>query len=151
MLVTIKKSVNFLPDTPVPANNTSHTGQHFFKLNRCKGNIPDIYGTVYGVRNDADASGGTIKMNEGAVFNLYGGLSFNKNEAKADNNVVTINNGKVVFAVYGGQAQGHDADASGNIVSISGSNSELSFEGGAHSVAGGFCPNVQRQYICNGK
>ena len=38
----------------------------------------------------------------------------------------------------GGQAQGHDADASGNIVSISGSNSELSFEGGAHSVAGGF-------------
>lgn len=101
-------------------------------------NSGDIYGTVYGVRNDADASGGTIKMNEGAAFNLYGGLSFNKNEAKADNNVVTINNGKVVFAVYGGQAQGHDADASGNIVSISGSNSELSFEGGAHSVAGGF-------------
>ena len=77
-------------------------------------------------------------MNEGAAFNLYGGLSFNKNKAKADNNVVTINNGKVVFAVYGGQAQGHDADASGNIVSISGGNSELSFEGGAHSVAGGF-------------
>ena len=101
-------------------------------------NSGDIYGTVYGVRNDADAFGGTIKMNEGAAFNLYGGLSFNKNEAKADNNVVTINNGKVVFAVYGGQAQGHDADASGNIVSISGSNSELSFEGGAHSVAGGF-------------
>lgn len=101
-------------------------------------NSGDIYGTVYGVRNDTDASGGTIKMNEGAAFNLYGGLSFNKNEAKADNNVVTINNGKVVFAVYGGQAQGHDADASGNIVSISGSNSELSFEGGAHSVAGGF-------------
>lgn len=101
-------------------------------------NSGDIYGTVYGVRNDADASSGTIKMNEGAAFNLYGGLSFNKNEAKADNNVVTINNGKVVFAVYGGQAQGHDADASGNIVSISGSNSELSFEGGAHSVAGGF-------------
>lgn len=101
-------------------------------------NSGDIYGTVYGVRNDADASDGTIKMNEGAAFNLYGGLSFNKNEAKADNNVVTINNGKVVFAVYGGQAQGHDADASGNIVSISGSNSELSFEGGAHSVAGGF-------------
>ena len=101
-------------------------------------NSGDIYGTVYGVRNDVDASGGTIKMNEGAAFNLYGGLSFNKNEAKADNNVVTINNGKVVFAVYGGQAQGHDADASGNIVSISGSNSELSFEGGAHSVAGGF-------------
>lgn len=101
-------------------------------------NSGDIYGTVYGVRNDADASGGTIKMNEGAAFNLYGGLSFNKNEAKADNNVVTINNGKVVFAVYGGQAQGHDADASGNIVSISGGNSELSFEGGAHSVAGGF-------------
>ena len=43
-----------------------------------------------------------------------------------------------MFAVYGGQAQGHDADASGNIVSISGGNSELSFEGGAHSVAGGF-------------
>ena len=101
-------------------------------------NSGDIYGTVYGVRNDADASGGTIKMNEGAAFNLYGGLSFNKNEAKADYNVVTINNGKVVFAVYGGQAQGHDADASGNIVSISGSNSELSFEGGAHSAAGGF-------------
>ena len=101
-------------------------------------NSGDIYGTVYGVRNDVDASGGTIKMNGGAAFNLYGGLSFNKNEAKADNNVVTINNGKVVFAVYGGQAQGHDADASGNIVSISGSNSELSFEGGAHSVAGGF-------------
>ena len=101
-------------------------------------NSGDIYGTVYGVRNDADASGGITKMNEGAAFNLYGGLSFNKNEAKADNNVVTINNGKVVFAVYGGQAQGHNADASGNIVSISGSNSELSFEGGAHSVAGGF-------------
>ena len=44
-------------------------------------NSGDIYGTVYGVRNDADASGGTIKMNEGAAFNLYGGLSFNKNEA----------------------------------------------------------------------
>ena len=30
-------------------------------------NSGDIYGSVYGVRNDADASGGTIKMNEGAA------------------------------------------------------------------------------------
>lgn len=98
-------------------------------------NSGDIYGTVYGVRNDADASGGTIKMNEGAAFNLYGGLSFNKNEAKADNNVVTINNGKVVVAVTGGLLKAgiaggyilgnHNAasargEASGNIVFVGG-------------------------------
>ena len=97
-------------------------------------NSGDIYGTVYGVRNDADASGGTIKMNEGAAFNLYGGLRFNKKEAKADNNVVTINNGKVVFAVYCGEGPGEGTESLGNIVNRSGGKSVFSFFGGVRFV-----------------
>ena len=41
-------------------------------------NSGDIYGTVYGVRNDADASGGTIKMNEGAHLTCTAGSALTK-------------------------------------------------------------------------